>query len=101
MIDAYAKISIAIRLCSLVLFSIVLFKQVRILRKSRSLLWTKVGLMTITLVLITASVLSLTVNFYRDGAGNVEIGIRHATMIAIALASLVAGIALLVLYDKE
>lgn len=101
MIDNYAKITICIRLISLMILLVVLYKQIKIFREGKGLFLTKVLLTVFTCTLISSCVLSLWTNLYRDSTGNLITEVRHTSMVVSSTASLMAGVALFILYKDE
>lgn len=89
MVDGYGWFSIIVRTIALIIFLDVLFRQYRELRrKDNGLLSLKIRLTITVVLLLSANILSLVLNFYRQPDGNLLAHARQTGMVLNAIATL-------------
>lgn len=101
MTDIYSQITIIVRIISLVLFGLFVYRRQFKLLKYPELRRDKLVLFGLVTIIILGNVLSIALNFFRQSDGNLLTAARHISSIWNACSSLSTALAFTFIYRKE
>lgn len=101
MIDNYTRTVIFLRAVTTVIFAIVLYKQLRLLRPVTAVQWVKYLLIVLVCIMLSNAILSLSLNFFRQEDGNLSQNARHVSLVLNAIYGLASSLGYAILYYRK
>jgi len=101
MIDNYTRTAIFLRAVTTVIFAVVLYKQLKLLRPVTAVQWVKYLLIVLVCIMLSNAILSLSLNFFRQEDGNLSQNARHVSLVLNSLSGLTSSLGYAILYYRK
>ena len=101
MIDNYTRTAMFLRAVTVVMLTVVLIKQLKLMQPRTKVQWVKFLLIGLVTLMLSNAILSLTLNFFRQEDGNLSATARHTSLVVNALAGLASATGYFILYFRK